>query len=84
MSFSVKPLPLDPKKIKGSSEKLLLSHYENNYTGAVKRLNAITEQLAGLDYAKAPGFVINGLKRERADSGKLDDPARAVFCRARR
>jgi len=64
MSFSVKPLPLDPKKIKGSSEKLLLSHYENNYTGAVKRLNAITEQLAGLDYAKAPGFVINGLKRE--------------------
>jgi len=64
MSFSVKPLPLDPKKIKGLSEKLLVSHYENNYTGAVKRLNAITEQLAGLDYAKAPGFVINGLKRE--------------------
>jgi superoxide dismutase, Fe-Mn family len=64
MSFSVKPLPLDPEKIKGLSEKLLVSHYENNYTGAVKRLNAITEQLAGLDYAKAPGFVINGLKRE--------------------
>jgi Fe-Mn family superoxide dismutase len=64
MSFGVKPLPFDPKKIKGLSEKLLVSHYENNYTGAVKRLNAITEQLAGLDYAKAPGFVINGLKRE--------------------
>ena len=64
MSFSVKPLPLDPKTIKGLSEKLLVSHYENNYTGSVKRLNAITEQLAGLDYAKAPGFVINGLKRE--------------------
>ena len=64
MSFSVKPLPLAPKKIKGLSEKLLVSHYENNYTGSVKRLNAITEQLAGLDYAKAPGFVTNGLKRE--------------------
>jgi Fe-Mn family superoxide dismutase len=64
MSFSVKPLPFDPKKIKGLSEKILVSHYENNYTGAVKRLNAITEQLAGLDYAKAPVFVINGLKRE--------------------
>ena len=64
MSFSAKPLPLDPKKIKGLSEKLLVSHYENNYTGSVKRLNAITEQLAGLDYAKAPGFVTNGLKRE--------------------
>ena len=52
------------KKIKGLSEKILVSHYENNYSGAVKRLNAISEQLAGLDYAKAPGFLINGLKRE--------------------
>jgi superoxide dismutase, Fe-Mn family len=64
MTFNVKPLAFDPKKIKGLSEKLLLSHYENNYTGAVKRLNAIQEQIAGLDYAKAPGFLINGLKRE--------------------
>jgi len=64
MTFNVKPMPFDPKKIKGLSEKLLLSHYENNYTGAVKRLNAIQEQIAGLDYAKAPGFLINGLKRE--------------------
>jgi Fe-Mn family superoxide dismutase len=65
MTYNVKPLPFDPAKIKGLSEKILVSHYENNYTGAVKRLNAITEQLAGLDYAKAPGFVINGLKREQ-------------------
>src|SRR6202008_3311300 len=64
MTYSVKPLPFDPTKIKGLSEKILVSHYENNYTGAVKRLNAITGQLAGLDYAKAPGFLINGLKRE--------------------
>ena len=64
MTYSVKPLPFDPAKIKGLSEKILVSHYENNYGGAVKRLNAITEQLAGLDYAKAPGFLINGLKRE--------------------
>ena len=64
MKFDVKPLPFDPKKIKGLSEKILVSHYDNNYTGAVKRLNAIVEQLAGLDYAKAPVFLINGLKRE--------------------
>src|ERR1051326_7171567 len=63
-SFDMKPMPFDPKKIKGISEKLLISHYENNYGGAVKRLNAILEQLAGLDYAKSPGFQINGLKRE--------------------
>ena len=64
MIFDVKPMPFDPTKIKGLSEKILTSHYANNYTGAVKRLNQITEQLAGLDYAKAPGYLINGLKRE--------------------
>ena len=62
--FAPKPLALDPRKIKGLSEKIIVSHYENNYLGAVKRLNAISEQLATLDYDKAPVFSINGLKRE--------------------
>jgi Fe-Mn family superoxide dismutase len=44
------------------SERLIISHYENNYGGAVKRLNLIGEKLAELDYANAPGFLINGLK----------------------
>lgn len=64
VEYAIKKLPFDPAKIKGLSEKLLVSHWENNYSGAVKRLNAITVQLAGLDMAKAPVFVINGLKRE--------------------
>ena len=64
MSYQPKPLSLDPKAIKGISEKVLVSHYENNYVGAVKRLNAIGAQLAELDFAKAPTFVVNGLKRE--------------------
>jgi superoxide dismutase, Fe-Mn family len=64
MSYAIKPMPFDPKKITGLSEKLLISHYENNYSGAVKRLNQITEQLASLDFDKAPVFVVNGLKRE--------------------
>jgi superoxide dismutase, Fe-Mn family len=64
MAYSIKPLACDPTRIKGMSEKLLVSHYENNYGGAVNRLNAIAAQLAELDFAKAPGFVINGLKRE--------------------
>jgi len=46
------------------SERLIVSHYENNYGGAVNRLNAITAQLADLDFATASVFVINGLKRE--------------------
>ena len=62
--YQVKPLPFDPQKIKGMSEKILVSHYQNNYAGAVKRLNAIAEQLASLDFAKAPTFTVNGLKRE--------------------
>jgi len=64
VEYPIKKMPFDPAKIKGLSEKLLVSHYENNYSGAVKRLNAITAQLAGLDFAKAPVFVVNGLKRE--------------------
>jgi Fe-Mn family superoxide dismutase len=64
MTYDAKPLSLDPKSIKGISEKVLVSHYENNYVGAVKRLNAIGAQLAELDFAKAPNFVVNGLKRE--------------------
>ena len=64
MEYAIKKLPFDPAKVKGFSEKLLVSHYENNYSGAVKRLNAITAQLASLDIAAAPVFVVNGLKRE--------------------
>ena len=64
MTYQPKPLSLDPKSIKGISEKVITSHYENNYVGAVKRLNAIGTQLAELEFAKAPVFVINGLKRE--------------------
>jgi len=64
MTYQPKPMPFDPKSIAGISEKVLVSHYENNYVGAVKRLNAIGTQLAELDFAKAPNFVINGLKRE--------------------
>jgi Fe-Mn family superoxide dismutase len=64
MTYEAKPLSLDPKTINGISEKVLVSHYENNYVGAVKRLNAIGAQLADLDFTKAPNFVINGLKRE--------------------
>ena len=64
MAYQAKPMSFDPKSITGISEKVLVSHYENNYVGAVKRLNAIGTQLAELDFAKAPNFVVNGLKRE--------------------
>src|SRR6201989_3490563 len=62
--FEMKPLACDPTRLKGLSEKLIVSHYENNYGGAVKRLSQIVEYLGNVDLANAPGFVINGLKRE--------------------
>ncbi|PAK14593.1 superoxide dismutase [Burkholderia ubonensis] len=64
MTYQTKALSCDPAKLPGLSERLIVSHYENNYGGAVKRLNAITDQLAGVDPASAPVFVLNGLKRE--------------------
>jgi Fe-Mn family superoxide dismutase len=64
MPYEIKALSCDPKKLKGLSEKLIVSHWENNYGGAVKRLNAISAQLAALDFATAAVFVVNGLKRE--------------------
>jgi superoxide dismutase, Fe-Mn family len=60
----MKPLPCDPTRIKGMSERLIVSHYENNYGSTVSRLNGITAQLLELDFATAPGFLVNGLKRE--------------------
>src|SRR5262245_61591375 len=61
---SARPLPFDPKTIPGLSETILVSHHANNYTGAVNRIGAIGGQLAQLDMATAPGFLVNGLKRE--------------------
>lgn len=60
-AYEVKPLPFDAAKLDGLSEKLLVSHHANNYTGAVKNFNKVEEHLAGL--AKdAPGFVVGGVK----------------------
>jgi len=65
MPYQMKPLSCDRARVKGTSGPLIISHYENNYAGAVNRLNVIEERLGELDYAKADGFLINGLKREQ-------------------
>ena len=63
-TLSIRPLLLKPQWMNGLSERLLESHYENNYGGALRRLNAIRARLATLDWARTPVFEINGLKRE--------------------
>jgi Fe-Mn family superoxide dismutase len=62
--FNPQPLPFDPKAVAGLSEKMLTSHHDNNYVGAVKRLGVIRSEFGKLDPATAQGFMINGLKRE--------------------
>ena len=64
MRYQLKQIHCRPWTLSGLSVPLMESHYENNYGGALRRLNAITEQLGALDFATAPVFVINGLKRE--------------------
>jgi Fe-Mn family superoxide dismutase len=64
MESRVLELPFDAASLRGLSEKLLRSHHQNNYGGAVKRLNAIRKQLDESAFASTAGFLINGLKRE--------------------
>ena len=64
MRYTLKQIHCRPWTLNGLSLKLIESHYENNYGGALRRLNAITGQLEALDFASAPGHVLNALKRE--------------------
>ena len=60
-----KPLTFDPAKLNGLSEKLIRSHWENNYVGSVKTLNMISERLAAaMKDPELPPIVYGGLKRE--------------------
>jgi Fe-Mn family superoxide dismutase len=60
-----KPLPFDPAKLKGLSEKLIRSHWENNYGGAVKALNAVEQRLdAMLRDKDLPPYLYGDVKRE--------------------
>src|SRR6478735_7537513 len=64
MRYQLKQIHCRPWTLSYLSVKLIESHYENNYGGALRRLNAISEKLESLDFASAPGYVLNGLKRE--------------------
>lgn len=57
------PLPFDPTKLPGLSERLLVSHHDNNYAGAVKNLNAVEVELARVTQ-ETPGYLVAAL-RER-------------------
>ena len=60
-----KALDFESARLNGISEKLMRSHWENNYGGAVKTLNAVNKQLAAaLSDKDSPPWAYNDLKRE--------------------
>ena len=71
------PLPFDPARLPGLSERLLRSHYDNNYLGSVKALATVNRRLAELLATKdTPPYIYNALKREhlsRTNSVVLHD-----------
>lgn len=61
----LKPLGFDPAKLNGLSERLIRSHWENNYRGSVKALAVVEKQLSdALANRGPPPYVYNDLKRE--------------------
>src|SRR5438093_895416 len=63
MHQEITPIPVRPWTLNGLSERLIVSHYENNYGTAVQTLNAVRRELAALDVV-VPGYRIRALKRE--------------------
>ncbi|MFP1131991.1 superoxide dismutase [Asticcacaulis sp. W401b] len=60
-----KLLPFNAAKLDGISEKLIQSHWENNYSGALKALGVVKARLNDMVTAKdVPPYIYNDLKRE--------------------
>src|SRR3954463_5622826 len=64
MRHSLAPIACKPWALNGLSERLLVSHYENEYGAAVRSLNAIHEELATRDLASLPAYQVRSMKGE--------------------
>ncbi|MFL5250875.1 MAG: superoxide dismutase [Myxococcales bacterium] len=63
-NHQLQPLPFDPAKLKGLSERLIVSHHENNYGGAVRNLNRTEQELARVTKDTPPLLVAALKERE--------------------
>jgi Fe-Mn family superoxide dismutase len=68
MTQHIAPIPCKPWTLNGLSDRLIVSHYENNYGAAVRSLNAIRSRLATIDLAAASADDIRALKREELNA----------------
>src|SRR4029078_13214018 len=63
MRYQLAPLYCRPWTLNGISARLIESHYENNYGGALNRLSPISEEIEQLDLATS-GQSLARLKRD--------------------
>src|SRR5215831_357857 len=66
MQYRLAPLFCRPWTLNGITPRLIESHYEHDYGGALERLNAIAAELDGLDLRTTPAHVVSRLKRDEA------------------
>ncbi|HZQ02100.1 MAG TPA: Fe-Mn family superoxide dismutase [Reyranella sp.] len=66
MEYKLAPLYCRPWTLNGMTPRLIESHYEGNYGSALRKLNALTREIEGLDPATAPAGALNRLKRDQA------------------
>jgi superoxide dismutase, Fe-Mn family len=64
MHHALMPIPCKPWILNGLSERLIVSHYENDYGAAVRSLNAIREDLGSGDIQSMSEHRLRALKRE--------------------
>jgi Fe-Mn family superoxide dismutase len=55
------PLPFAPSGLRGLSERMIVSHHDNNYGAAVKNLNRVEEELERITQ-DTPAFLVSGMK----------------------
>jgi Fe-Mn family superoxide dismutase len=60
----MRPLPFNPTTLRGLSERLIVSHHENNYGGAVRNLNRTEQELGAVTTATPPLVVVALRERE--------------------
>src|SRR3989442_15638970 len=75
---NVKPLPFDASKLRGLSERLIVSHHENNYGGAVKNLHRTEEELAHVT-KDTPPLLVAALKEPELTVANSATPHQLYF-----
>ena len=79
MRYQLKQIYCRPWTLTGLSLKLIESHYENNYGGALRRLNAITEQLEVARFREDARPRHQRAQARGARRAQFDAAARALF-----